>query len=146
MLPMTRRALCFLFLAVGCKEAPVNRSSDARQSTLAGKWQGVSSVDRNGPGALARMELENAPGRQVRGVLNVSFDMDASDLGTIGQVAGPAQGGTFARGPPLPDGGFQTRYTMTVTASPSMNHIDIVEQQATLDGGPLPIYYRMERQ
>ena len=82
----------------------------------------------------------------MRGVLSVSFDMDASDLGTIGFVAGPAQGGTFARGPPLPDGGLQTKYLMTVTASPSLNHIDIVEQVQTLDGGPLPIYYRMDRQ
>ena len=81
----------------------------------------------------------------MRGVLNVSFDMDASDLGTIGVVAGPAQGGTFARGPPLPDGGLQTKYLMTVTASRLLNHIDIVEQVQTLDGGPLPIYYRMDR-
>ena len=99
---MTRYALWLLVLAVACKEAPVNPSRDAGQSSLAGKWQGVSSVAPNGQGALARMELENAPGGQVRGVLNVSFDMDASDLGTIGVVAGPAQGGTFARGPPLP--------------------------------------------
>jgi hypothetical protein len=143
---MTRRAFGLLLLAVACKEAPISGSPDAGQSSLAGKWQGVSSVDPNGQGALARMELENAPGGQVRGVLNVSFDMDASDLGTIGSVAGPAQGGTFARGPPLPDGGLQTKYLMTVTASPSLNHIDIVEQQKTLDGGPLPVYYRMDRQ
>jgi hypothetical protein len=143
---MTRRILGLLVLAVACKEAPIGGSPDAGQSSLAGKWQGVQSVDPNGPGALARMELENAPRGQVRGVLNVSFDMDASDLGTIGQVAGPAQGGTFARGPPLPDGGLQAKYTMTVTASQSLNHIDIVEQQQTLDGGPLPVYYRMDRQ
>jgi hypothetical protein len=143
---MARRLFGLLLLAVACKEAPVSGSHDAGQSSLAGKWQGVSSVDPNGQGALAKMELENAPGGQVRGVLNVSFDMDASGLGTIGLVAGPAQGGTFARGPPLPDGGFQTKYMMTVTASSSLNHIDIVEQVQTLDGGPLPIYYRMDRQ
>jgi len=143
---MTRGVFGLLLLAVACKEAPVSGSHDARQSSLAGRWQGVQSVDPNGQGALVRMELENAPGGQVKGVLNASFDMDASDLGTIGLVAGPAQGGTFARGPPLPDGGMQTKYTMTVTASSSLNHIDIVEQQQTLDGGPLPIYYRMDRQ
>ncbi len=92
------------------------------------------------------MELENAPGGRVIGVLQVSYGMDANDLGTIGTVAGPALGGAFARGPLLPDGGFETRYTMTVTASPSLNHIDMVEQQQTLDGGPLPVYYRMDRQ
>jgi hypothetical protein len=92
------------------------------------------------------MELEDAPGGQVKGVLNASFDMDGGDIGTIGLVAGPAKGGTFARGPLLPDGGMQPKYTMTVTASQSLNHIDMLEQQATLDGGPLPVYYRFDRQ
>ncbi len=143
---MTRCTIGLLLLAVACKEAPITGSNDARQSSLAGIWQGVQSVDPNGPGALARMELENAPGGQVRGVLDVSFDMDASDLGTIGLVAGPAQGGNFSRGPLLPDGGFETRYTMTVTASQSFNHLEIVEQHKDLDGGTLPVYYRMDRQ
>jgi hypothetical protein len=92
------------------------------------------------------MELETAPGGLVRGALHVSYGMDANDLGTIGIVGGPAQGGTFARGTPLPDGGVQAQYTMTVTASSSFDHIDMVEQQTTLDGGPLPVYYRLDRQ
>ena len=143
---MTKRVLWILLFAAGCKEAPIGPSPDAGQSSIAGTWQGVQSVESNGQGNLARMELENALGGQVRGVLQVSYEMDANDLGTIGRLAGPAQGGTFARGPLLPDGGFERRYTMTVFASPSLNHIDIVEQQQTLDGGPLPVYYRMDRQ
>ena len=90
MLPMTRRILYLLLLAVGCKEAPVNPSSAAGQSSLAGTWQGVQSVQPNGQGSFARLELENAPGGRVIGVLQVSYGMDANDLGTIGTVAGPA--------------------------------------------------------
>ena len=63
-----------------------------------------------------------------------------------GHLSGPAQGGTFTRGHFLPDGGIQPQITMTVSASQSLNHIDIVEQETTLDGGPLPVYYRFDRQ
>ncbi len=143
---MTRQLLTFLIFTVGCKEAPVNQSSDAGQSSLAGAWQGIQSALPNGQGNLAQMELQNAPGGRVTGALRVSYGMDANDLGVIGFVAGPALGGTFARGLLLPDGGIQTQITMAVTASPSLNHIDMVEQQATLDGGPLPVYYRLDRQ
>jgi hypothetical protein len=146
-LAMTKRVLWILLLAAGCKEAPpIGPSPDAGHSSLAGKWEGVQSIEPNGQGNLARMELENASGGQVRGVLQVSYEMDANDLGTIGRLAGPAQGGTFARGPYRPDGGFETQYTMTVTASPSLNHIDMVEQHQVPDGGPFPVYYRMDRQ
>jgi hypothetical protein len=72
--------------------------------------------------------------------------MDANDLGTIGRVAGPAQGGTVAHGPLLPDGGFEARYMMTVTASQSLNHLEMVEQHQVPDGGPFPVYYRFDRQ
>jgi hypothetical protein len=144
---MTRRTLGLLLLAVACKEAPISGSPDAGQSSLAGKWQGVQSVDPNGQGNLARLELEGAPGGQVRGALDVSYGMDANDLATIGFLSGPAQGGTFIRATSfLADGGLEPRLTMTVTASQSLNHIDWVEQQQTLDGGPLPVYYRLDRQ
>lgn len=144
---MTRCVFGLLLLAFACKEAPIGGPPDAgNAATLAGSWQGVQSVELNGQGNLARMELENAPGGQVRGALQVSYEMDAADLGTIGRVAGPAKGGTFSRGPLIPDGGFETAYTLSVTASPSLNHIDMVEQHTDLDGGKFPVYYRMDRQ
>src|SRR5262249_39048887 len=115
-LAMTRRAFGFLLLAVACKEAPIGGSPDARNSSLAGTWQGVQSIEPNGQGNLAKMVLENAPGGQVRGVLQVS-ETGPNDLGTIGHLAGPAQGGTFSRGPLLPDGGFATQYTLSIAAS-----------------------------
>jgi hypothetical protein len=141
-------SLVVLLLVAGCKEAPVNQqSSSAGQSTLAGTWQGVQSLDPNGgQGSFARMYLDDAPGGRVTGALQVSYGMDAADLGTIGHLSGPAQGGTFARGHFLPDGGIQTQITMRVTATQSLNHIDMVEQQVTLDGGSLPVYYRFDRQ
>lgn len=142
---MTRRVVGLLLLAVACKEAPIGGSPDAGQSSLAGTWQGVQSAEPNGDGNLARMELENAPGGQVRGALQVSYGMDANDLGTIGRMAGPAQGGAFVRGPLLPDGGFEARYMMTVTASQSLNHLEMVEQHQVPNGGPFPVYYRLDR-
>lgn len=142
---MTRRAFGFLLLAVACKEAPIGGSPDAGNSSLAGTWQGVQSIEPNGQGNLAKMVLENAPGGQVRGVLQVS-ETGPNDLGTIGHLAGPAQGGTFSRGPLLPDGGFATQYTLSIAASPSLNHIDGVEQHSDLDGGTFPVYYRLDRQ
>jgi hypothetical protein len=81
----------------------------------------------------------------VSGVLQIS-EGDANDFGTIGTLAGPAQGGNFSRGPLLPDGGVEARYTATVTPSSSLNHIDMVEQHKALDGNPLPVYYRFDRQ
>ena len=143
---MTRRVFGLLLLAVACKETPTGGSPDAAQTSLAGTWLGVQSTEPNADGDLARMVLENAPGGQVRGALQVSYGMDAHDLGTIGRLAGPAQGGAFTHGPLLPDGGFEARYAVTVTASQSLNHIDMVEQYQLLDAGTYPVYYRFDRQ
>jgi hypothetical protein len=106
---------------------------------------GVQSVQPNGSGNLAKLQLDAAPGGQVSGLLQVS-EGDANDFGNIGTLAGPAQGGNFSRGPLLPDGGVEARYPLTVTPSSSLNHMDIVEQHKDLEGKPLPVYYRFDRQ
>jgi hypothetical protein len=142
---MTRRVFGLLLLVLACKQAPLAGAPHAGPSSLAGTWQGVQSTERNGDGNLVKMDLENAPGGQVTGVLQASYGMDANDLGAIGRVAGPATGGAFTRGPRLPDGGFEARFTMMVTASPSLNHIDAVEQFPLLDAGTFPVYYRSDR-
>ena len=144
---MNGRVFGLLLLAVACKETPTREGSpDAgSHSSLAGTWVGVQSVAASGPGNLAKLRLDTAPGGQVSGVLQVS-EGDANDFGTIGTLAGPAQGGNFSRGPLLPDGGVEARYTATVAPSSSLNHIDMVEQHKDLDGNPLPVYYRFDRQ
>lgn len=106
---------------------------------------GVQSVDPDGPGNLAKLQLDTAPGGQVSGVLQIS-EGDANDLGSIGTLSGPAQGGNFSRGPLLSDGGVEARYVLTVTPSSSLNHVDMVEQHKGLDGGSFPVYYRFDRQ
>lgn len=143
---MNGRVFGLLLLAVACKEIPTGAGSpDAGHSSLAGTWVGVQSVEPNGPGNLAKLQLDTAPGGQVSGVLQIS-ETDANDLGSIGTLAGPAQGGNFSRGPLLSDGGVEARYVVTVTPSSSLNHVDMVEQHKDLDGGSFPVYYRMDRQ
>ena len=144
---MNRRVFGLLLLAAACKKTPTGGGSpDAGgRSSLAGTWVGVQSVDPNGPGNLAKLQLDTAPGGRVSGVLQIS-ETDANDLGTIGTLAGPAQGGNFSRGPLLPDGGVEARYVLTVTPSSSLNHVDMVEQHKDLDGGSFPVYYRFDRQ
>jgi hypothetical protein len=144
---MNGRVFGLLLLAVACKETPTGGGSpDAgSRSSLAGTWVGVQSVDPNGPGNLAKLQLDTAPSGQVSGLLQIS-EGDANDLGSIGTLAGPGQGGNFSRGPLLPDGGVEARYVLTVTPSSSLNHVDMVEQHKDLDGGSFPVYYRFDRQ
>ena len=144
---MKGRVFGLLLLAVACKETPTGGGSpDAGgHFSLAGTWVGVQSVDPNGPGNLAKLQLDTAPGGQVSGVLQIS-EGDANDLGSIGTLSGPAQGGNFSRGPLLSDGGVEARYVLTVTPSSSLNHVDMVEQHKDLDGGSFPVYYRFVRQ
>jgi hypothetical protein len=144
---MNGRAFGLLLLAVACKETPTGGGShdSGGHSSLAGTWAGVQSVDPNGPGNLAKLQLDPAPGGRISGVLQIS-EGDANDLGSIGTLAGPAQGGNFSRGPLLSDGRVEARYVLTVTPSPSLNHIDMVEQHRDLNGGTFPVYYRMDRQ
>ena len=144
---MNGRVLGLLLLAVACKETPTGGGGpDAgSHSSLAGTWVGIQSVDPNGPGNLTKLQLDTGPSGQVSGVLQVS-EGDANDLGSIGTLAGPATGGNFSRGPLLSDGGVEARYQLTVTPSPSLNHIDMVEQHSDLDGGTFPVHYRLDRQ
>ena len=74
---MIGRVFGLLLLTVACKETPTGGGSPdvGGRSSLAGTWAGVQSVNPNGPGNLAKLQLDTAPGGQVSGVLHISRGM-----------------------------------------------------------------------
>jgi hypothetical protein len=144
---MKKASVLAVFIAFGCKETPVGPgpSSDSGQPGGVVAWQGTQSSQQGGPGNAARIEFEQSNG-ELKGMLYVAYGADAADLGPVGFLSGPAQGGAFVRASGfLPDGGARTKYPMTVTFT-SANHMEVVEQIPDIDSGTMSVYYRMDRQ
>jgi hypothetical protein len=146
----------FLSLVVGalvlsaCKgsEHPGGNGGNPPPSsdTIAGVWSGSEGPLQNNLTPTARLEIIEDGG--VVYAVWYSSNVFGPDGGSwpVGALYGFRDGGTLYlrnTGKKLPDGGLEggTPFTATITGS----HLEGVDQRTTRDGGPLPIYLKVDR-
>ena len=148
---MTRFELAALAsLVIGCKGSTVPSTPDSggASSTVTGKWSGVQGASQNRLSTAVRIELVEGDGGSISGIINVEDPPDSGSYASVGILTGYRDGGVFnlVEGAVLlPDGGAGGGYPFTGTFT-STNHLEAIEMGTKSDGGPLPIYFKLDLQ
>lgn len=130
----------------GCKSADSTGSTAKQGDTLTGVWTGLEGPNLNRLTPTARLELTE-DGGAVTGVLYSSNIFPDGGTWPVGSFTGTRDGGfVFLRDAliPLPDGGSEEGFVFTGTFTPP-NRLEGVEVRAKMDGGPLPVYFKLDR-
>jgi hypothetical protein len=137
-------------VSIGCKgaEHPGGNGGNPPppSSSVAGVWTGMEGPSPSVLTPTARLELSEDAGR-VTGVLYSSNIFPDGGTWPVASFTGTRDGGSlFLRDVsiPLPDGGLQEGFVFTGTFT-TPNRLEGVEVRARMDGGPLPVYYRLDR-
>jgi hypothetical protein len=115
-------------------------------ATLTGVWTGLEGPLQSALTPTARLELIE-DGGYVTGVWYSSDVFPDAGSWPVGAFTGTRDGGfVFLRDVQrhLPDGGLADGYVLTGTFTPP-NHFEGAEIRTKRDGGPLPIYFKVDR-
>ena len=146
MLRFPFKILLLGLVLVGCKAADNTGGTPKQGDTVTGVWTGMEGPNLNRLTPTARLELTEDAG-SVTGVLYSSNVFPDGGTWPVGAFTGTRDGGSlFLRDVsiPLPDGGLREGFIFTGTFTPP-NHIEGVEVRAKMDGGPLPVHYKLDR-
>jgi hypothetical protein len=133
----------------GCKSNDNSSGGNApppHSSTLTGVWTGGEGAAQNNLTPTARFELTEKDGT-VAGVWYSSNVFPDAGSWPVGAFNGVRDGGFVLLrdvATPQPDGGLEGGYVFTGTFTPP-NHLEGVEVRTKHDGGPLPIYLKLDR-
>ncbi len=139
-----RKILLVALVLAGCKST--DSSTTKQGDTLTGVWAGLEGPNLNRMTPTARLEFTEDAG-SVTGVLYSSNIFPDGGTWPVGSFTGTRDGGfVFLRDVPipLPDGGFEEGFVFTGTFTPP-SRLEGVEVRAKMDGGPLPVYFKLDR-
>ena len=135
-------------LLIGCKSSEQSGGTPKQGDSLSGVWTGLEGPNLSRLSPTARLELTEDAGLVTGYWYSSRVFLDAG-FWPVGSLYGFRDGGTLnlrnlAGATVLPDGGIIDGYVFTGTFTPP-NHLEAVEVRTKPDGGPLPIYLKLDR-
>lgn len=138
-----RKTFLVAFVLVACKGVDNTGGTPKQGETVTGVWTGMEGPNLNRLIPTARLELTEDAG-SVTGVLYSSNIFPDGGTWPVASFTGTRDGGfVFLREVPVP--GFEGEdFVFTGTFTPP-NRLEGVEVRAKMDGGPLPVYFKLDR-